>query len=54
MVKDVVCLSMFLATIQGATLANMLPGALGLLLNCLILAALTVVLSVPIATRRIQ
>jgi hypothetical protein len=40
--------------IQGATLANMLPGALGLLLNCLILTALTVVLSVPVATRRIQ
>jgi hypothetical protein len=40
--------------IEGATISNMLPGALGLVLNCLILAALTVVLSVPIATRRIQ
>ena len=40
--------------IQGATVQNMLPGALGLLLNCFILSTLTVALSVPIATRRIQ
>ncbi len=40
--------------IQGATLANMRPGAIGLLLNCMLLATLTIVLSLPIATRRIQ
>ncbi len=40
--------------IQGATLENMLPGALGTILNCIILATLTVLLSAPIATRRIQ
>ncbi|HLI90942.1 MAG TPA: hypothetical protein VKV37_19790 [Ktedonobacteraceae bacterium] len=40
--------------IQGATVSNMLPGAIGLLLNCMILSTLTVALSTPIATRRIQ
>jgi len=40
--------------IQGATVSNMLPGVLGLLLNCIVLSTLTVVLSIPIATRRIQ
>ncbi len=40
--------------IQDATISNMLPGALGLLLNCIVLSTLTVVLSTPIATRRIQ
>ena len=40
--------------IQGATLANMLPGAFGTILNCIILSTLTVLLSAPIATRRIQ
>lgn len=40
--------------IQGATVSNMLPGSLGLLLNCIVLSTLTVVLSIPIATRRIQ
>ncbi len=40
--------------IQGATLEDMLPGALGLLLNCVILSTLTVLLSVPVATRRVQ
>ncbi|HEU5230871.1 MAG TPA: hypothetical protein VFU49_23820, partial [Ktedonobacteraceae bacterium] len=40
--------------IQGATVSNMLSGSLGLLLNCIVLSTLTVVLSIPIATRRIQ
>ncbi|HEY4033271.1 MAG TPA: hypothetical protein VGL94_04830, partial [Ktedonobacteraceae bacterium] len=40
--------------IQEATFANMLPGAIGLLLNCIILSTLTVVLSAPVATRLIQ
>lgn len=40
--------------IQGATISNMLPGALGTILNCMILSTLTVLLSAPIATRRIQ
>ncbi|HEY7415713.1 MAG TPA: hypothetical protein VH593_11015, partial [Ktedonobacteraceae bacterium] len=40
--------------IQGATAGNMLPGVLGTILNCIILATLTVLLSAPIATRRIQ
>ena len=40
--------------IQEATFANMLPGAIGLLLNCMVLSTLTVVLSAPVATRLIQ
>lgn len=40
--------------IAGATVANMLPGGLGLVINCIVVTALTVVLSRPIATRRIQ
>jgi len=40
--------------IEGATIANMTIGAVGLLVNCIILSTLTVVLSVPVATRRIQ
>jgi hypothetical protein len=40
--------------IEGATIVNMSIGALGLLVNCIVLSTLTVVLSVPIATRRIQ
>lgn len=40
--------------IQNATISNMLPGALGTILNCIILSTLTVLLSAPIATRRIQ
>ena len=40
--------------IAGATFTNMLLGGLGLIINCIIVSALTVVLSRPIATRRIQ
>jgi len=40
--------------IAGATFATMLLGGLGLVINCIIVSALTVVLSRPIATRRIQ
>lgn len=40
--------------IAGATFANMLPGGLGLVINCIVVTALTVVLSRPIATRHIQ
>lgn len=40
--------------IADATLSGMTLGAIGLLVNCWILSALTVVLSIPIATRRIQ
>jgi len=40
--------------IEGATLSNILPGAVGLLLICMILSSLTILLSKPIATRRIQ
>ena len=40
--------------IAGATFANMLAGGLGLIMNCVVVTALTVVLSRPIATRRIQ
>src|SRR5260370_1268372 len=40
--------------IEGATVANMTIGAIGLLVNCIIISTLTVVLSVPVATRRIQ
>ena len=40
--------------IAGATFANMLSGGLGLLISCIIVSALTVALSRPIATRRIQ
>lgn len=40
--------------IADATFGGMTIGAIGLLVNCWILAALTVVLSIPIATRRIQ
>lgn len=38
--------------IQGATFSNMLPGALGLLVNCTVISTLVVVFSAPIATRR--
>lgn len=40
--------------IIGATFFTMLPGAIGLLVNCVVLATLTTVLLVPIATRRLQ
>ncbi len=40
--------------IADATFSNMALGAIGLLVNCSILSALTVLLSKPIATRRIQ
>lgn len=40
--------------IEGATVANMTIGAIGLLVNCIIISTLTVVLSVPVATRRGQ
>ncbi len=40
--------------IADATFSGMTIGAIGLLVNCWILSALTVVLSIPIATRRIQ
>ena len=40
--------------IAGATFANMLLGGFGLVMNCIIVTALTVVLSRPVATRRIQ
>lgn len=40
--------------IQGATPGNLLLGSIGLLINCIIVSILTVVLSLPIATRRIQ
>jgi hypothetical protein len=38
--------------IRGATIGNMIPGALGLLANCFVLTALIVAISAPIATRR--
>src|SRR5579884_4302511 len=37
--------------IRGATVGNMLPGALGLLANCIAVTALIVAISAPIATR---
>ena len=40
--------------IADATFGSMTIGGIGLLVNCWILSALTVVLSIPIATRRIQ
>jgi hypothetical protein len=40
--------------IQDATLSSMLPGAVGLLLNTILVAALTVVLYRPLATRLLQ
>src|SRR5215467_3476022 len=40
--------------IEGATVANMTIGAIGLLANCIIISTLTVVLSRPVATRRVQ
>ena len=40
--------------IADATFSSMTIGGVGLLVNCWILSALTVVLSIPIATRRIQ
>jgi len=40
--------------IEGATVVNITVGAVGLLVNCIVLSTLTVLLSVPIATRRIQ
>ena len=40
--------------IANATVGGMTVGAVGLLINCTILAILTVLLSIPIATRRIQ
>ena len=41
----------FMDCIQGATFSNMLPGAIGLLANCIIIATLIVTFSAPIATR---
>ena len=40
--------------IADATLSSMTLGGIGLLVNCWILSTLTVLLSIPIATRRIQ
>lgn len=40
--------------IQGATFSNMLPGAVGLLLNTIFVALLTIVLYRPLATRLLQ
>ncbi len=40
--------------IFGATFSNMLPGAIGTLLYTVLIAVLTVLLSVPIATRLMQ
>ncbi|HLG76853.1 MAG TPA: hypothetical protein VKX46_10585 [Ktedonobacteraceae bacterium] len=40
--------------IQGATLLNLLPGMVGVLLMTILISVLTAVLSLPIATRRIQ
>jgi hypothetical protein len=40
--------------IQGATFSNMLPGAVGLLLNTIFVAILTIVLYRPLATRLLQ
>ena len=40
--------------ITDATFSSMTLGAIGLLVNCSILSTLTVLLSIPIATRRIQ
>ena len=37
--------------IQGATVTNMLAGAVGLLANCIVISTLVVVFSTPIATR---
>ena len=42
------------ACIEDATFSGMTLGAIGLLVNCSILSTLTVLLSIPIATRRIQ
>ena len=39
--------------LHGATIGTMLPGALGLLANTIVIATLVVALSAPIATRRI-
>jgi hypothetical protein len=40
--------------IEGATFSNMLPGAVGLLLNTIFVSTLTIVLYRPIATRLLQ
>lgn len=40
--------------VQGATWSTMLLGSIGCILNLMIVSTLTVVLSVPVATRRIQ
>lgn len=40
--------------IQGASFGNLLLGSIGLLINCIIVSILTIVLSLPITTRRIQ
>jgi hypothetical protein len=40
--------------IRGATIGNMIPGALGLLANCFVVTALIVTISAPIATRRMR
>lgn len=40
--------------IQDATFSNMLPGAVGLLLNTILVAVLTIVLYRPLATRLLQ
>lgn len=39
---------------KGATFTTVTVGGIGFLINCIFLSTLTVVLSVPIATRRIQ
>jgi hypothetical protein len=40
--------------IQDATIANMLPGAIGVLLYTILLSTLTILLSPPVATRGMQ
>ncbi len=40
--------------IADATVSNMTLGAVGLLINCTILSIFTVLLSIPVSTRRIQ
>ena len=40
--------------IEGATFSNMLPGAIGLLLNTIFVSTLTIILYRPLATRLLQ
>ena len=42
----------FMNCIEGATISNMLPGAIGLLAICIVISTLIVTFSAPIATRR--